>query len=99
MVSVDVDSTFIAENCTFSNNIGGLRGAIGVINGSKVVSQYTVFYNNTALIAGGAIFCTGPPTATLSMTDTTFEYNRANRGGGLLQHPHSVTLIAMVFLI
>jgi len=59
-----------------------LRGAIGVINGSKVVSQYTVFYN-TALIAGGAIFCAGPPTATLSMTDTTFEYNSANRGGGV----------------
>lgn len=39
VVSVDVDSTFIAENCTFSNNIGGMGGAIGVINGSKVVSQ------------------------------------------------------------
>lgn len=80
VVSVDVDSTVIAENCTFSNSIVGLGGAIGVINESKVVSQNTVFYNNTALIAGGAIFCAGPPTATLSMTDTTFEYNSANRG-------------------
>jgi predicted outer membrane repeat protein len=84
-------ATVIVQRCSFSNNAGDYGGAIFLqgfnsnltIRGGSRPSP-NLFYNNTALARGGAIYSDGP----VLLSDgyhTIFTSNSANFSGGAIE--------------
>ena len=65
----------------FYNNTGHFGGAVMLQNKTKTFIHKSTFINNTA-VEGGAVF--GNLSATLSITDSYFNYNSATGKGGAL---------------
>lgn len=73
------------ENCTFSNNEGGIENVGGLLEVSN-----SAFSNNASTYYGGGIFNTG----TATIVNSTFSDNTSTYGGGIHNYNMGVTTIA-----
>ena len=76
------------ENCSADNTRTGYGGAISlwgdnVFNTSVSISGVT-FYNNSAVLYGGALFLNLPSQVDVELSNVSFENNSAPNGGAIL---------------
>lgn len=76
------------ENCSADNTRTGYGGAISlwgdnVFNTSVSISGVT-FYNNSAVLYGGALFLNLPSQVDVELSNVSFESNSAPNGGAIL---------------
>lgn len=76
------------ENCSADNNSSGYGGAISLwgkneFNTSVSISGVT-FYNNSAVLYGGALFLNLPSKVDVELSNVSFESNSAPNGGAIL---------------
>ena len=76
------------ENCSADNTRTGYGGAISlwgdnVFNTSVSISGVT-FYNNSAVLYGGALFLNLPSQVDVKLSNVSFESNSAPNGGAIL---------------
>lgn len=75
------------ENCSADNNSSGYGGAISLwgkneFNTSVSISGVT-FYNNSAVLYGGALFLNLPRQVDVELSNVSFESNSAPNGGAI----------------
>lgn len=97
------DGLFENNACTFPETADGRRGCAGgvALLSTAATIQGGTFRNNSATIAGGALYISGVDKSAVTLSGGTFEGNRAtgtvNSGGGVIHSAGNLTISGGAF--